>query len=110
MSITCFIEYRLDPFKLADFQIYAENWGRIIPSCGGTLLGYFMPSEGTNNVAWGLVMFESLAAYERYRERLRTDPDGKANFEFAQQRRFILEERRTFLKAVPDTLLQREAN
>jgi hypothetical protein len=98
--ITCFIRYEIDPLQRAAFREYAENWGRIIPRCGGNLLGYFLPHEGTNYVAWGLIGFDSLAAYEAYRARLRADPEGRANFELAQQRRFILREERTFLENV----------
>ena len=98
--ITCFIRYEIDPFQRAAFREYAENWGRIIPRCGGSLLGYFLPHEGTNYEAWGLIGFDSLASYEAYRARLRADPEGRANFEFAQQRRFILREERTFLENV----------
>jgi NIPSNAP len=32
-----------------------------------------MPHEGTNNIALALISFESLAAYEAYRARLRAD-------------------------------------
>ncbi len=98
--ITCFIRYEIDPFQRAAFREYAENWGRIIPRCGGNLLGYFLPHEGTNSVAWGLIGFDSLASYEAYRARVKADPEGRANFEFAQQRRFILREERTFLENV----------
>jgi hypothetical protein len=98
--ITCFIRYEIDPFQRAAFREYAENWGRIIPRCGGALLGYFLPHEGTNHEAWGLIGFDSLASYEAYRARLKADPEGRANFEFAQQRRFILREERTFLENV----------
>lgn len=103
MTITCFIEYRIDPAKAAEFQQYAENWGSIIPDCGGELLGYFMPHEGSNNRAFGLISFASLADYESYRQRLKTDDEGRNNFEFAMACQFILEERRSFLKAVPGT-------
>lgn len=103
MTITCFIEYKVDPFKIAAFEQYAKNWGEIIPACGGDLLGYFMPHEGTNYTAYGLISFNSLADYESYRARLKTDKAGKANFHFAQQEQFILEERRSFLKALPET-------
>jgi hypothetical protein len=96
--ITCFIRYEIDPFQRAAFREYAENWGRIIPRCGGSLLGYFLPHEGTSYEAWGLIGFDSLASYEAYRARLKADPEGRANFEFAQQRRFILKEQRTFLE------------
>lgn len=106
MAVTCFIEYQLDPFKLELFREYADNWGTIIPACGGELLGYFMPHEGTNYRAFGLISFASLAAYEAYRLRLKTDPAGRANFEFAQREQFILEERRSFLTVVPETLMQ----
>jgi hypothetical protein len=100
MRITCFIRYEIDPFQRVAFQTYAEAWGRIIPACGGDLIGYFLPHEGTNNVAFGLIGFESLAAYEAYRARLKADPEGQANFALAQAKRFILREERTFLENV----------
>jgi NIPSNAP len=103
MNITCFIRYQIDPFQRGAFRRYAENWGRIIPRCGGRLLGYFLPHEGTNDIAWGLIAFDSLAAYETYRATLKADPEGRANFEWAQRERFILREERTFLEHVPAT-------
>lgn len=106
MAITCFIRYEIDPFQRDAFKEYAENWGRIIPRCGGNLVGYFLPHEGTNNVAWGLIAFDSLAAYEAYRARLKTDPEGKANFNLAQTKRFILREERTFCEVVDGTFGQ----
>lgn len=100
MDITCFIRYQIDPFQRDAFRRYAENWARIIPRCGGRLLGYFMPHEGTNDIAWGLIGFDSLAAYETYRTTLKADAEGRANFEWAQRDRFILREERTFLEPV----------
>ena len=108
MTITCFIRYQIDPFQRAAFKQYAENWGRIIPRCGGHLLGYFLPHEGTNDVGWGLIGFESLAAYEAYRAKLKLDAESRANFEFAQSKRFILREERTFLELI-DSTFNREA-
>jgi hypothetical protein len=101
--ITCFIRYQIDPFQRDVFKQYAENWGRIIPRCGGHLIGYFLPHEGTNDVAWGLISFDSLAAYETYRTRLRTDPQAVENFAMAQRERFILREERTFVEVVDGT-------
>jgi hypothetical protein len=103
MRLTCFIRYQIDPFQKDAFHDYAAAWGRIIPRCGGHLVGYFLPDEGTNDVAWGLIAFESLAAYETYRQRLRTDPEAKANFANAQAKRFVLREERTFLEIVDGT-------
>jgi hypothetical protein len=100
MTVTCAIRYVIDPFKRQAFETYAKNWLTIIPACGGDLLGYFMPHEGTNNIAHALISFESLAAYEAYRARLRADAAGKANFEFAERERFILSEERTWLRPV----------
>ena len=64
------------------------------------LVGYFMPHEGTNNIAHALIAFPSLAAYEAYRACLKADPDGAANFAVAQERRVILAEERTVLRPV----------
>ena len=103
MTVTCFIRYRIDPFQRDAFRDYARTWGGIIPRCGGHVVGYFLPHEGTNDIAWGLITFDSLAAYEHYRERLKADPEGQANFALAQSRRFILREERSFVEVVDGT-------
>ena len=97
MTVTCCIRYVIDPFQREAFADYAKAWGTIIPANGGDLIGYFLPHEGTNNVALALISFPSLAAYEAYRGRLKADPAGAANFALAQEKRFILSEERTFL-------------
>jgi hypothetical protein len=98
MTITVVIRYQIDPFKRAQFEQYARRWLSIIPRCGGDLIGYFMPHEGTNNIALALISFESLAAYENYRTRLRSDTEGMANFGYAEENRLIVAEERTFLR------------
>ena len=106
MTLTCFIRYQIDPFQRDAFRRYAEVWGRIIPRCGGNLIGYFLPHEGSNDIAWGLIGFDSMAGYERYRAALRTDAEGRANFEVAQAQRLILREERTWLEDVDVTRKQ----
>lgn len=106
MPITVFIRYQIDPYQREAFAQYANGWSKVIPRCGGDLIGYFLPEEGTNDIAFALISFESLAAYESYRKRLRTDPDGRANFDFAQTKRFVLREERSFLEGVPSTMHQ----
>ena len=96
--ITCFIRYKIDPFKKAAFEGYAKNWGKAIPQCGADLIGYFAPHEGSATTAYGVYSIESLAAYEAYRARLAADPAGKANYDLARKERFILEEERIFLR------------
>lgn len=103
MSVTVFIRYEIDPFQKEAFRSYCENWGRIIPACGGHLVGYWLPHEGTNFEAFGLISFSDLAAYECYRARLKNDEAGATNFAVAQEKRFILKEERTFLVPVNGT-------
>ena len=103
MKIVCIIRYEIDPFQREAFRQYAQNWGRIIPRCGGELIGYFLPWQGTNYVGWGLIAFDSLAAYEAYQRRLREDPEGRENFQFSQKKRFILKEERNFVEVVDGT-------
>jgi hypothetical protein len=100
MTVTCFIRYTIDPYQLSEFETYARGWLNVIPACGGDLLGYFLPHEGTNNIAFALISFKSLAAYETYRAKLGENEGGRANFELAQSKRFILSEERTFLRQV----------
>ena len=100
MNVVCQIRYQIDPFKRVQFEEYAKVWLSVIPACGGELLGYFMPHEGTNDVAFAMIGFESLAAYETYRARLRTEPRSIANFTVAEREKFILREERVFLRPV----------
>jgi len=103
VRITCFIRYQIDPFQREEFKKYAQNWGRIIPRCGGHLVGYFLPDDGTNDIAWGLIAFDSLASYEAYRTQLKSDAESRENFRTAESKRLILREERTFLGIVDGT-------
>ncbi len=103
MTLACLIRYQIDPFQREAFRAYAENWGRIIPRCGGDLLGYFLPHEGSNDVAWALIAFDSLASYEAYRTRLKSDTEGRRNFAAAESQRLILREERSFVELVAGT-------
>jgi hypothetical protein len=100
MNVVCHIRYEIDPFKRAAFEQYAREWLKLIPACGGALIGYFMPLEGTNYEAHAMIGFDSLSAYENYRACLRNDPKSVANFAFAEREKFILREERRFLRPV----------
>ena len=99
-TIFCHIQYQIDPFQRDAFEQYAKTWLTVIPACGGDVMGYFLPHEGTNDIAHAMIGFESLAAYEAYRARLGQDPGGKANFEFGRRNKFILRETREWVKLV----------
>jgi hypothetical protein len=102
--LTCFIRYEIDPSQRDEFQLYAETWGPIIPRCGGHLFGYFLwPHAAAEPAAWGLIGFRGMAEYDTYRQRLKLDPEARANFAFAQSMRFILREERTFFETVEGT-------
>jgi NIPSNAP protein len=101
--ITCVIRYQIDPFQKEAFRKHAENLISIIPRCGGHLVGYFLPHEGTNDVAWGLIAFDSLASYEAYRARLKTDPENRADDAAVRAARAILREERNFVQVVDGT-------
>ena len=103
MKIACLIRYQIDPTQRDAFKHYAECWGRIIPRCGGHLIGYFLPYEGTNDIAWGLIAFDSLSSYEAYRARLKSDPEARENLAMAQTKRLILREERNFVEVVDGT-------
>ncbi len=95
------IRYTLDPHKIADFDLYSRRWmeGGIIARCGGRPLGYFLPKKGyggADNIALALIGFESLAAYETYREKLVKDPDALENLAFAERSGCILFEERSY--------------
>ncbi len=96
--ITCFIRYEIEPGSDAAFETYARAWGEAIPRCGADLFGYFAPHEGSATTAYAVYSIPSLAAYEAYRARLKDDPAGRANFEFAQREKFIRHEDRLFLR------------
>jgi len=96
--LTCCIRYQIDPFQREAFERYAQAWGQAIPRCGGDLIGYFSPHEGSLTTAYALYNIESLAAYEAYRARLAADPIGRENYAFAKQHQFIRREDRVFLR------------
>ena len=103
MNVVCQIRYQLDPFKRAQFEEYAKVWLKVIPECGGDLIGYFMPHEGTNDVAWGIITLDSLAAYEAYKAKLKDDADLTREDAVVAEKRLILREERNFVRLVKGT-------
>jgi hypothetical protein len=103
MKLACIIRYQIDPLQRDGFKKHAENLIGPVPRCGGHLVGFFLPYEGTNDVAWALVVVDSLAAYESYRARLKSDPEAIADAAIMQQKRIILREERNFVEIVDGT-------
>ncbi|MEP2640361.1 NIPSNAP family protein [Roseobacter sp.] len=100
--ITCFLKYEIDPAKVAEFEIYAKAWIHNVNRLGGTHHGYWLPSEGANDVAWCGFSFASLAAYEDYRKVMETDPACIAAYKHAERTQCIRRYERSFTRPVLD--------
>lgn len=98
--VTCYLRYIIDPYKLAEFEEYGRLWIPLVEKFGGNHHGYFLPSEGANNVALALFSFRSLADYEEYRRKMAEDPECLAAFAFAERTRCILSYERSFMRPV----------
>lgn len=98
--VTCYLRYVIDPYKLAEFEHYAKLWIPLVNKFGGQHHGYFLPSEGANNIAYALFSFRSLAAYESYRQQSFTDDACLAAFAYAKEHRMIASYTRSFLRPV----------
>lgn len=95
--ITIHLRYEIDADRLDDFREYGRRWIALVERFGGTHHGYFLPSEGDSDEAFALFTFDSLAAYERYRQDSAVDPDCIDAYEFAQRTKCIRRYERRFL-------------
>jgi hypothetical protein len=98
--VTIYLRYVLDTTKLEEFEHYGKLWIPLVEKFGGKHHGYFMPSEGASNIALAMFTFDSLAAYESYRQRSFDDPDCQAAFRYAEETRCILSYERSFFRPV----------
>ncbi len=76
--ITCYLRYVIDPAKLKEFEHYGKLWIPLVEKFGGKHQGYFLPSEGANNVA---AKFSDQFVLLEYFGYLRRDPD-EAGYQF----------------------------
>ena len=100
LMVTVYLRYILDARKLKEFEHYGKLWIPLVEKFGGQHHGYFLPSEGANNVALALFSFDSLASYESYRQRSFEDPDCQAAFKYAEDTRCIISYERSFFRPV----------
>ncbi|WP_213954593.1 NIPSNAP family protein [Variovorax sp. dw_954] len=98
--VTCYLRYVIDPFKLKEFEHYGKLWIPLVQRFGGHHHGYFLPSEGANNIALAMFTFPSLAAYEEYRALSFADAECQAAFRYAEDTRCILSYERSFFRPV----------
>jgi hypothetical protein len=96
--ITCYLRYRINPDKLAEFEAYAAMWLDLVPRFGGIHHGYFLPSEGESDVALAMFSFPSLAAYEQYRKDAAADPEVQKAVAFAKETRCFIRYERSFFR------------
>lgn len=98
--VTCYLRYVLDAYQLKEFEHYAKLWIPLVEKFGGQHHGYFLPSEGANNIALAMFTFPSLAEYECYRQDSMNDAECLAAFKYAEETKCILSYERTFFRPV----------
>ena len=98
--VTCFLRYVIDPYKVSEFEACAKMWMPIVKRMGGTHHGYFLPHEGADNVAIALFSFPTLAAYEEYRSKVKSDPESQHALKTAEESRCIISYERSFYRPV----------
>ena len=98
--VTCYLRYVIDPYKLREFEHYGKLWIPLVAQFGGQHHGYFLPSEGANNIALAMFTFPSLAAYEQYRIQSASDAACQAAFKYAEDTRCIISYERSFFRPV----------
>ncbi|MEQ9467269.1 MAG: NIPSNAP family protein [Ekhidna sp.] len=98
--ITCYIKYTIDPYKSAEFETYAKMWIPLVNQFGGTHLGYYLPHEGSDNIALALFNFPSLASYEQYRSESMQDPACLKAYAYAVKTKCIISYERSFMRPI----------
>ena len=98
--VTCYLRYVIDPNKIVEFEHYAKLWIPLVAKFGGMHHGYFLPSEGANNIALALFTFSSLAEYEQYRTDSFKDKECLAAFEYANETNCVISYERSFFRPV----------
>ena len=98
--ITCYLNYIINPKKIKEFEHYAKLWIPLVNKFGGTHHGYFLPSEGKNNIALALFTFDSFAKYEEYRNASFKDDECLKAFEYAEETDCIILYERSFFRPV----------
>lgn len=98
--ITCYIRYRIDMYKVDEFEEYARMWIPLVERFGGDHHGYFLPHESDSDLAVALFSFPSLAEYEEYRTQSMSDAECQAAYAFAEETRCIVSYERQFLRPV----------
>ena len=96
--VTIYLRYVLDATKLKEFEHYGKLWIPLVEKFGGEHHGYFMPGEGANNIALALFSFDSLTAYDTYRQRSFKDAECQAAFKYADDTRCIISYERSFFR------------
>ncbi len=75
-------------------------WIPLVNKFGGDHHGYFLPHEGASNIAYALFSFSSLAKYEEYREKIKTDENCMKAFKYAKETKCIYSLERSFMKPI----------
>jgi len=98
--VTCFLKYKIDPNKIVEFEHYGKLWIDIVNELGGLHHGYLLPHEGANDIAYATFSFDSLAAYEVYRNKIPQHPKCLAAIAYFDHTQCYISYKRSFLKPI----------
>ena len=100
--ITLHLRYTIDPNKQSDIRTYMEQEQRPIRESGGSIVGYYMPTDfaGATNEGFGIIDFPSLAEYENYRAKLAAHPLHKQYVEAVERSGALLSIQRSLIQRV----------
>lgn len=98
--VTCYLKYKVDPFKLKEFEHYVRLWIPLVEKFGATHNGCFLPHEGPSDVAIALFTFPSLAKYEEYRLAAAEDPECQAAMDYYRETKCFISFERSFMRPV----------
>ena len=78
---TLFLKYTIDPNKIADWRVYAEAEHGPITDSGGTISGYYAPTDfaGATSECFATIDVGTMAEYEVYRAKLAAHPKHQEN-------------------------------
>ena len=100
--MTRFISVHNRSQQAIDIRAYVEAEMKPISECGGSIVGYYLPTDfaGATNEAFGIIDFPSLAEYELYRGRLAAQPLHKQYVQALERSGALLSIQRSLIQRV----------
>ena len=104
-TYTLCIRYTIDPSRLPHFKNYVKHELESIRNAGGKIVGYWLSTDdaGPVSIAYGIIDFMSLGAYEHYRKALAADPLHRHSAEELTRNAAIINMERSLIERFADS-------